>query len=43
MSEFKDRFNQAVAMSGKTRAQISRETGIHHAQDLHPHLHRAVW
>ncbi len=28
MSEFKDRFNQAVAMSGKTRAQISRETGI---------------
>lgn len=26
--EFKDRFNQAVENSGKTRAQISRETGI---------------
>lgn len=28
MEEFKDRFNKAVEASGKTRAQISRETGI---------------
>lgn len=26
--DFKDRFNQALEASGKTRAQISRETGI---------------
>ncbi len=26
--EFKDRFNQALEASGKTRAQVSRETGI---------------
>ena len=28
MEDFKDRFNKAVEASGKTRAQISRETGI---------------
>lgn len=28
MEDFKDRFNNAVEASGKTRAQISRETGI---------------
>lgn len=26
--EFKDRFNEAVLKSGKTRAELSRETGI---------------
>lgn len=28
MEQFKDRFNQALVLSGKTRAQLSRETGI---------------
>ena len=32
MSEFKERFNEAIEKSGKTRAQISRETGISQAQ-----------
>lgn len=28
MEEFKDRFRSALIRSGKTRAQVSRETGI---------------